>query len=168
VLSKDGTNTILQLARPLGDSFLAADDSVTVPDDANIQAFSTSGVQIGDSVDITDGFDQSVLKKYTVVAVTSTYFEALSTSALPVGVAATPGASGIMFYTNAKRYLRIEADQECVPLLNGDASQVNKMTPWVAGDTDNTAFFEKVGVCFSLSVLNLSLQPLNILVISAE
>jgi hypothetical protein len=155
------------LARPTGEEFTAITQTVS-PADTDILFFSSSGVQINDKVVVNAGFAQAALTTYTVVAVTATWFEVTATQALPTSQVAIPGANGIQFYYAAKRYIRAEADQECVLRLNGDTGNTNKLQPWTAGDPDHTAFFEKVGPCWSAVVVNLSSEPLNFLFISVE
>lgn len=168
VLSKDGTSTTLQLTRPSGTGFVALSEVQVVGSNVQVQAFSAAGVQVGDKATISSGFPISVQGTYTIVAVTSKSFEVLATQPLPVTVTAVPTAAGMVFYTAAKRYVRFEADQECVVRLNGDTGNTNRMSPWEAGDGDQTAFMEKVGPCWSATVVNLSSAPLQFLFISAE
>jgi hypothetical protein len=168
VLAKDGTSTTLTLARPSQAAFVGASEVVLCNANTRIQAWAVAGVQVGDKVTISAGFPASVQNTYTVVAVTSKAFEVIATQPLPAATTAVPTATGIVFYTGAKRYVRFEADQECVVRLNGDTGNTNRMSPWEAGDPDQTAFFEKVGPCWSAVVVNLSSSPLNFLFISAE
>jgi hypothetical protein len=72
----------------------------------------------------------------------------------------------VFFYSNAKRWIRIEFDQRCSLQINGLAGQT--LEPWVAGDPDNTGFFEMVGPVWSATVVNASGSPLNFLFLSAE
>lgn len=166
VLAKT-SSTVLQLARPSSQTFIAFGEVVAVTANAQLQAFSSSGVQVGDSVDISLAFPSAVLKKYTVVAVNPSWFEVKSTSALPLGVTAVPTTSGIAFYDGAKRYLKVVYDQECSLNLNGVTAAV-KLSPWLAADDDLVGIYEAVGPVWSLSVTNRSEQPLNLFVITAE
>lgn len=168
VLSKDGTSTTLQLARPSGSPFVGLSEAQVVAANAQVQAYSAAGVQVGDKVTISAGFPTAVQGTFTVVAVTSNLFEVEATQPLPFNVTGTPGAAGMTFYAGAKRYVRFEADQECVIRLNGDVGNSNRMSPWEAADPDQTAFMEKVGPCWQVVVVNLSSAPLNLLFISAE
>ena len=168
VLSVAGDGSSVQLARPTGTGFLAYAEAVTVTANSQVLAYSAAGVQVGDSVNFSAGFVAPVLGSYQVVAVTSKWFEVLATAPLPSGVTATPGAAGFQVYTLAKRYIRFEADQNCVLRLNGDTGNSNQLQPWAPADLDNTAFYEKVGPCWSAVVVNLSTQPLNLLFQSAE
>ena len=168
VLTVAGAGGSVQLARPAGMDFSGVSEVVVPGSNSQLQAFSAAGVQVGDKVSITAGFDVSVQSTYSVVAVNPSWFEILAIQPLPTNVSAVPGVAGIQFYTTAKRYIRVEADQECILRLNGDATDLNRLTPWVAGDADNSAFFEKVGPTWSATIINKSSVPLNVLFISAE
>lgn len=168
VLSVAINGSSVQLSRPSGTSFSGVSELVTPSTDDQVQTYSALGVQVGDKVTITAGFDISVQGTYSVSAVNPKWFEVLAIQPLPTGVSAVPGVSGIQFYTLAKRYLRVEVDQECVLRLNGDTTDLNRLTPWVAGDPENTSFFEKVGPTWSATIVNKSTSSLNVFFISAE
>lgn len=162
----DGSSVTAE--RPTGTDFTGITEDVDVTAAAQLQAFSAAGVQVGDHVDLSDGFVASILNTYEVVAVNPSWFEVVATQPLPIDEVGVPTTDGIVFYTEAKRYLRIEADQKCVLRLNGDTSNNVRLGPWSAADGDNSAFFEIVGPVWSLSVVNRSSAPLNLFVISAE
>lgn len=166
VLAKT-SSTVLQLARPVDQTFLAYGEVVAVVSNTQLQAFSAAGVQVGDSVDISAVFPTAVLKKYTVLAVNPSWFEVQSTLPLPLSVTAVPGTAGIAFYDGARRYLKVVYDQECALNLNGVTSAV-KLSPWLAGDDEMVGIYEAVGPAWSLTVLNRSQETLNLLVITAE
>lgn len=162
-------NQTLQLARPSGSSFSGVSEVVTPSLSTSVWAFSAAGVQVGDSVNINAGFDSSIQGTYQVVAVTSKWFEVIATQPLPTTETALPTASGMIFYTSAKRYLRVEVDQAAVLRLNGATDNTNMLAPWSPADPDNTATYEKVGPCWQAVVVNQSqTASLNLLVISAE
>jgi hypothetical protein len=165
-VASDGAS--VQLARPAGSGFLAYPETAAVASDGQVLAYSAGGVQVGDSVNLSAGFAAAVLGSYQIVAVTSKWFEVVATQALPTGVSALPGAAGFQVYATAKRYVRFEADQPCVIRLNGDTGNSNQLAPWTPADLAHTASYEKVGPCWSATVVNLSTQPLNVLFLSAE
>lgn len=156
------------LSRLPGASFEAWGEVVAVTANSQVQAFSSNGVQVGDKVDISSGFFGSTLKTFTVTAINAHWFEVQSTSPLAAQSGVTPGAVGIVFYTAAKRFLRIEADQECSIRLNGDTSNTNRLSPWDASNPDLVAEYVKVGPTWSLKVFNRSSVTLNVLVLAAE
>lgn len=168
VLAKDGPGTTIQLVRPVGTDFSGASEATTCTANTQFQAYSSSGVQVGDKVDISAGFATSVLKTYEVIMVTPKIIEVKSSLALPAQTGIIPTASGMVFYSAAKRYLRVEVDQECAIRLNGDSGNTVRMSPFSAGDSTQVAFFEKVGPSWSLTVVNRSQSPCNVTVIGAE
>jgi hypothetical protein len=148
------------LGRPDGTVFSGATETVAVADDAEVQAFSVLGVQIGDTVDISSGFSASAQRAYEIVSVTATRIEFVSTT--PLGdETAVPGTSGLAIYSAAKFFVQIEADQECALKYNGATGNGCRLTPRVASDQDHVGFDLKMGTVYSLSVKNLSTRRLN-------
>lgn len=167
VLGIDGTNTTLQLGRTSG-SFLGKSETVTVTSASQLQAFSASGIQVGYSVRISAGFTNPVLGTYTVTAINPIWFEVTSTLPLPISATAIPGISGISFYSSAKRWIRVEADQLSSVRINGDTSDFNQITPWTPGDNSLVGAYESTNVIYSLLIVNKSAATLNLTVISVE
>jgi hypothetical protein len=87
---------------------------------------------------------------------------------LPVAQLGVPTATGLIFYYAAKKFIKAEADQECVLRQNGDTSDICRLSPWVAGDSSQVAEYVKAGPTWSLTVVNKSSVPLNFLLISVE
>ena len=168
MLAKDGLSSTLQLTRLAGQTFSAYGQILTLTSNSQLQAFSSAGLQLTDKVEISNGFSLPILQSYPIVAVAPNYFEFLSDAPLPVNQIGIPGALGIQFYTNAKKYLRIEADQECVVRVNGDTGNAQRISPWLAGDPEQVAEYTKVGPVWSLSVVNRSTVDLNINMLSVE
>lgn len=167
VLGKTGS-TILQLRRPVPDAYEATGETVTIAANGNVVAYSAAGVQAGDDFDLSAGFSATVLGTYEVAQVTPGWVEFLSTAALPVSEAATPGAAGIVFYSAAKRFVRVEADQEVVARFNGDSGNTCRVSPWTAGSKETVGWVEKVGPTWSLVVHNRSASVARVRVFSAE
>lgn len=162
------TATTLTLARPQGMGFEAIAEAAIATATGDILVYSTAGIQIGSVVDLLVGFQGPALKSYRILAVTPTWFEVQSTVPLAAEAGVVPGTSGIQFYTAAKRFLRMEFDQECVLRFNGDAGSYNIVTPWQPGDPDLVGECVKVGTTWRLVVVNRTTATLHLLVISAE
>jgi hypothetical protein len=162
------SSTVVQLVRPAGTSFSATGEVVTLASDAQLQAFSADGVQVGDSVKISAGFSSISRRTYTVDVVTSTWFEVLSTAALASETGVLPGASGLIFYTDGKRFVHFEVDQDAVLQLDGDTGETNTVSPVQAGDPRQMGPFEKLGAVHKLVILNKSLAVLNFVGLSAR
>lgn len=159
----------LVLVRPVGVTFEGVSETVTPSANTQLIIFSASGVQVGDTLEISAGFSSVTQQAFVVSAVTPTWVEFVSTDALPLEEGVVPTASGMVFYTSAKRFLRVEVDQEAVIRLNGDSSNTNRISPRVAGDSDQMGHFEKWGPCWSAVVVNRSsTAALIVNTISAE
>lgn len=160
--------TTLTLSRP-GDSFSAVGEGpISVTAAEQLQAYSAAGVQPGDKLEVTAGFSATALRNYQVVDVTNKYVEVESTVPLAAESGILPGAGGMLFFTTVKRWLRIEADQECVIRINGDTSSFQRLTPWLAGDPLKVGEYVKTGAVWSLKIFNRSPLPASISVISVE
>ena len=168
VIAKN-SNSQLTLARLAGFSFQAIPEGpVTITSDTQFQVFSAAGVQIGDSVEITAGFQTNARKTFVVLSVTAFRIEIMSTIPLANESGVIPGAAGMQFHKNSKRFLYIEADQECVVRLNGDTGSTNIMSPWAPAEKELRAQYIKVGPVWKLAILNKATVPAKIVVISAE
>lgn len=157
----------LVMVRPTGVDFQAVSESVTLSSNAQFSAFSSNGVQVGDSVDISLGFSTGTRKSMEIVAVTDTFFEVVSTSPIASEVA-VPTTAGIVFYSESKNFLYVETDQEAALRLNGDTSNNVRLAPVEAGNRNRPALFMKRGPTWSLTVVNRSTSVMNLVVIHAE
>lgn len=162
------STTNLQLARLPGESFSATGETVTVASNAQLQAFSAAGVQVGDNVRISAGFSTATRRTYSVDRVTSTWFEVLSTAPIAAETGKLPGAAGMVFYTDAKRFFHLEVDQFCVVRFNSDTSDNNELEPIQAGDKKQPGWEEKFGPTFKLVIVNKATVPLNYVAFSAR
>jgi len=149
-----------------GDYEAAADTDVAITDPEQVQAFSSAGVQVGDKLVVSAGFVSDTHRTYTVRAVSSKYLEVQSSLPIAEESAISPGAVGFQLYTSAKKYLRVEVDQEASVSINSGNEVV--ISPWEAGDRLKPGWYEQCGNAFSLSVSNRSSQPLNVVVIGVE
>lgn len=158
----------LTLARPYGSDFTGVTETQVLTADSQFQAFSSNGVQPGDSVNISSGFSLVTQKTFEIVAVTSTFFEVVSTTPIPAESSIEPTASGLVFYNGAKSFLYVEADQECVIRVNGDSGNSQRLSPIEAGNTERPGQYLKRGPTWSLSIVNRSAVSMNVMVIHAE
>lgn len=168
VLGVAGDGSSATLVRPAGMDFQGFSESVLVASADQFLAYGADGVQEGDSLDLSAGFGAAAQRSFEVAGVTSKWIEFRSSSPLAPEAGVLPGAAGLKVYSASKRFLRIEADQECVVKLNGDAGSSVRLSPWLAGDPEQIAEFTKVGPSWSLRILNRSAQTLHVNVISAE
>jgi WD40 repeat protein len=130
--------------------------------------FAADGVQEDDKIELSAGFAPAARRTFNLVAVTSKWVEFKSSTPLAAESGIAPGSSGIKFYTDEKRFVQIEVDQDATVRLNGDTGSTLKLSPWWAGDPKQVATMIKVGPVWSLKILNTSSQALHCKIISAE
>lgn len=157
---------------PPGTLFQAVAEVQTPGSNTAFVAFSsTSGVQVGDNMDLSAGFSTPLIQTFgPLTAVTSTWVEFASTQALPLQTAITPGATGIVFYSQGKRLVFLECDQQAAVQANGDTGQTQRLSPILGPDADGNfvAAYLKVGPCWSLSIVNRSAVVMNVTLISSS
>ena len=157
----------LSVRRPAGVSFDGVAETVVLTASSQLQCFSAAGVQILDKIDISAGFSPVTRKTFVVSAVAPGWIEFVSGESLPLETGIIPGAAGVTFYTSAKRFLRIEVDQEAAIRFNGDTGNSNIVAPRTAATTD-IGWIEKWGTVYQLSVVNRSPDTLHLFLITAE
>ncbi len=162
------SDTSVTLVRLAGEIFTGLSDVVTPTDASQLQAFSSDGVQVGDTVEISAGFATTAQHAYEVLAVNPLWIEFASTSPLGDEVDIIPGSTGLVFYTSSKRWLRIETDQELIVRLNNDSGNTNRIEPVIPGDENFSGWMEKFGAVWKLVLINRSTRVLNLTVMSAE
>lgn len=167
VLAK--TTTSVTVSRFAGQLFSGIAETVTVTANSQVMAFSSTGVAINDKVEISAGFSAVTWGTYTVTQVTSQWFEFISTASLPLETGVLPTATGLVFYNTSKRIVHVETDQDAALRFNGDTGNNVRVSPIVAGDSNNMSVFDKIGPSWSLSIVNRSpVYAMNIVVITAE
>ncbi len=156
------------VSRPIGTDFEGTSETQTLAGSSQLQAYGSTGVQEGDRLEITGGFAQITRQAFVVKTVTSNFVEFVSTAPLPAESVISPTATGMNFYTESKRLIYVECDQDCIVQLNGDTSEFQKVTPIEVGNPDLPGMFLKWGPAWSLTIVNKSTSTLNVLVIHAE
>ncbi len=162
------SSTAITMTRAAGEVFSGLGEIVTPASNADFQIFSTTGIQVGDMVEISAGFAASTLRAYEVAAVTPSWIEVVSTTALALETGIIPGATGLLFYSAAKRFILLEVDQEVAVRLNGDTGNTNRLQPWLGSNLSLPAQFMKVGPVWKLDIVNRSTVPVTVLFVSAE
>jgi hypothetical protein len=162
------STTQLVLARASGTVFAGVTETVTPTNNTSFNAFTSSGVQAGDTLYFSAGLAVSALGAYEVLTVTSGWIEFQSTLPLGAQTGVEPTASGIAVYTSAKRFLMVETDQEIVVQLNGSSDMTQIVTPLLAGDSRFTGHYIKFGPAWKVVLLNMSSTPASVIVASAE
>lgn len=168
VLSVGGSGASVTMARAPGSIFSGYSEVVTPSVATQFQAFSATGVQVGDTLDLSAGFAAPALHSYEIVAITSKWVEFQSTAPLGAQTGILPGATGLVVYTSAKRWVMVETDQELCARVNGDTTNHVKVQPWVPGDPAFVGSFSVVGPVWKLVLVSLSTAPATVVVSSAE
>lgn len=165
VLSASASSLVL--VRMPDELFTGATETVTLTTNVQFQAFSATGVQVGDTLDFVSGFAATARHAYTVLAASASWVEFVSVNALAAQTV-IPGANSLQAYSAAKKYLMVETDQEVALLLNGSTDEALRVEPILPGDSNKVGFHEHWGTTFSLSIKNRSSVRVNVFVVSAE
>lgn len=154
VLSISGTNFSATRLPTVG--FSGVSEVVSVASSAEVFFFSTTGVQVGNTLDILGGFSSVTRNSYIVSNVTSEWVEFVSTEAIPLESSVLVGVNGMVFYSSAKRWVRIESDQPLVLRFNGSSWNDLKIKPRANGLSESVGWFDSWGLFYSLEIVNLS------------
>lgn len=156
----------LNLVRRTGEAFIGVNQSSI---SAAPEIFSSAGVQIGDSLELSAGFSSVSFGNYQVISVLPSKLTFFSSKALPGDLQVIPSTSGLTVYTSAKRLLRIESDQELIIRLNGDTNSHVRISPRTSGTSSGFGWIELWGPVWQLDVVNRSsVATANVFVLSAE
>jgi hypothetical protein len=159
--------TVVQAVRPTGESFSAANESVTGAS-SQVSFYSSSGVQVGDKVSINDTFSTVSRRSYEVLDVTPDSFDFVSGISIPEesGLTYIPGS--LVFYSDSKKLVYIEVDQDAVVRFNDDSSDNNKVTPISAGNQNLIGYLHKFGDSYKVTVINRSINTMNVKFFTCE
>lgn len=155
----------ISCVRPIGASFQGAAETVAAVN-GNVQIYSASGISKGDKMRISSGFSPVTQKTYEIKDATPNTIDFISTASIPIESSVSYISNMIQFFTASKKYLYLEADQECVVLLNGENS--NKIVPVQAGNALLPGFLHQTSDIYSCTVTNNSINPLNIKIFTGE
>lgn len=121
-----------------------------------LKVYSSTGVQIGDKLEVRAGFSVVTHRTYVVSQVTDSFVEFVSTVPLPLEDSVVVGVSGLVFYTSSKRVCYLESDQELVIRPNGLTSNELVISPFEVGDPDRVAVWQQIGNIYDLTIVNRS------------
>jgi hypothetical protein len=162
------TTATLTLARFSGTSFEGISENVTCSAANNMICYLLSTVQVGDKVSIDGGFQIDAQKTFTISDITSKWFEVVSAEPMVNETNVTPGASNIAFYSQMKRFVRVEVDQDTKVYFNNSTDEHQTIQPWVAADPEQTGWLERTGSIWNTTVYNRSLSPMTVTLFSVE
>ncbi len=122
------------------------------------RVFSNDNVQVGDTLVIQAGFSTVTQGSYQITAVNTDFVEFTSSKLLPLE-SAVVGATGLAIYSNAKFFIHIEANQNCVLRLNGDSTDNTKIEPFTldtGGVQGIRGIYSKIGSSYRAVLINKS------------
>lgn len=155
------------VARPVGELFSGANESVSVAT-ADVSFYSADGVQPGQAFELSGVVSPASRGTYSVRDATPNYIDFVSGQPLPEETGLTYVTGALTIYSNAKRWIYLEVDQDSSLRLNGDTTDQNRVQPIVAGDPALVGFFMKWGLVSSATLVNKSQNPLRYRYFSAE
>jgi hypothetical protein len=129
-----------------------------------IQAYSSTGVQKGDTIVIQSGFSPVTWGSYDVTDVTANYVEFYSTDVLPTESNIT--STDLAIYSSAKNLVYLESDQNTALQINGN--QVATVQPFVINNATQPGVFMLKSTIWNLTITNSSLNTANVFVASVE
>jgi hypothetical protein len=161
------SGTKLSCVRPVGDEFQAVNETVTASA-SDVQIYSAAGVQVGNKVSISGTLSPASQRTYVVQAVTPSTFDIMSSIPLPNETALSYVPNSFVFYSSSKRMLYLEVDQDAVVQVNADSSNNNSVNPIAPGRDDLVGYFSKFGDTYAATVVNRSVNPMNLKWFTAE
>lgn len=130
---------------------------------SQVQIYSSTGVQVGDKVDLESGFSPVSFGAYEITDVTSEYIEIFSSKVLPEEIAVQ---TTLNIYTNQKKFIYIESDKKLNIKINGIIS--NKIEPIQFGTKQKPGIFLNTASVYSLEIENKSLDTATVFFVTAE
>jgi hypothetical protein len=159
--------TAVSCVRFVGEQFIGGNESVTGIS-GDVQIYSSAGIQVGDKVSIDGSFSIVTQRVYTISAVTPTTIDFVSTISIPNESSVTYIPDSISFYTQAKKIVYVECDQDAVVRFDGETSNKTKINPIQPGSPCLVGYIHKWGSTFKCEVVNISVNPMNVIWITGE
>jgi len=167
------SGNVIQAVRRKGVAFEGAAEAVTAISATELQIYSADGVQAGDKFDIKGAFSTASQRVYEVLCVSPAAI--LFTSAISIPEEANvaypdPVVNGhsLVFYSNAKRLIYMEVDQDVAVRFNGDPGDTNKVSPIEVSNSNLVGYLHKTGITYKTEVVNKSINPVSVLYFIAE
>ena len=157
-----GTTTF-QATRLAGYSFNGVSEVVTPTIASQFQVFSSGPTLVGDTFRLTAG---NIKANFVITALTSSWIEFVSSSPLPLSAAIVVGATNLVVFQFAKRWVRIESDAEVTLQFNGSTDSSLHVIPKQTLSDQFIGWFDSWGLFWSLNIVNESSTNTCNLVIS--
>jgi hypothetical protein len=158
----------IQAVRSSECPFSGINETVVTVDPAQVEIYSASGVQAGDKFEISGVFSPASWRTYEVLDARPTQILFTSAINLPEESGLTFTVGSVVFYSDAKKMIYVEVDQDSVIQFNNDSSQLNRITPIQPGKSDLVGYFHKYGISYKAVVINKSINIANVRFFTAE
>lgn len=155
------SGTKISAIRQVGENFSGVAETVT-NSSLDVEFYADNGVQKGNKIEISGNFSLVTKKVYEILDVTSNKIYFMSSNPLPNETSITYTTGAITVYKAAKKLVYIESDQDSVVRFNSDTSDNTQLNPVSAGDKDLPAFIHKYGNCYSCTIINNSVNKMNV------
>lgn len=135
--------------------------------DDDIRAHSADGIQVGDKVDIVDGFSPVTFGTYEITDVADDFIEFYSLDSLPTETAVSNNPDALFIYRDAKNFVYVESDKTLDIKING-SSVTNTLQPLQSGSERKPGMFMSSGSIKSAEIVNTSQETASIFYVTAE
>lgn len=166
VLSKTSTSVSFQ-------NLNASSQSFTVADFTKLQIFSNgtpNQVQIGDKMVLSAGFSSASFGTFEVSEVAPSWVEVRISypNGIPLETGIVPAASGMIFYSAAKKLVMVASQGKASVRINGSTSDSTVVEPLEPNNPEKPGLYIQQGTVYSLSIKNLSIETIEAIVASVE
>ena len=169
VLAVDNLTKTVQANRGIGQPCQGVSEVIAGPIGADeVIFYAQDGVVADNTIAIYGTFGPASIGSYNIVDATPTIVYFTSTEPLPELTSVPYTADTIVVYVNAKNFIYIESNQMVAVKLNGETGIKNTIDPIAAGRPDLIGFMSKVGLVYSLILVNLSVSPATVRYFVAE
>jgi hypothetical protein len=151
----------VSVIRLVGEPFSGVAESL-IDASADVEFYADDGAQKGYKFELAGNFSFVSKKVYEILDSTPTKIYFVSASPLPTESAVIFTSGAITIFKASKKFMYIECDQDCIVRFNADTSDNNKLNPISAGDKDLPAFINKYGDCYSCTIVNKSINAMNV------
>lgn len=145
-----------------------APESVTILVPSLFLIYSNGGglenkLQISDKVIISGGFSPATWGSYSITEVTPTYFEILigQYAGIPLESGIMPG-TGIVFYSQAKKFLMLATQDKISVRCNQDVSDNTVVEPIESNNVEKPGLYIKNGILYKLVIANLGIDSTTV------
>lgn len=163
ILSLNATSFVVQ-----NNSGVAETQVLGVDFAESIEIFSANGVQVGQKVDIVDGFSPVTFGTYEIKDVNPNWIEFVSGMALPLETNVSNNPEAIVVYNNAKQFLYLETNQTLDVVIDGDTITTHALKPMCYGSSTKPGILMLSASIKSVSITNTSVNTAKVFYVTAE